>query len=306
MTGCAQPVFVGGSSEGNNSSGSATAAIEIRDPAFEGGIALAAYDFHCEINKGADWYLRQTYDSSASATRLTDAVWYFSACDFARSTDSAYTTNCIKVDWETEAKIGRQFLSLNACVFKRYLTYTPNAGHQYILFTGTQQESPRNVYVSPDCIFDDAVETPAWVSYGSQPFIELTRTGNQTVSDVTETVWTAATEVINWGAFTQSGGWVTIAYAGVYQIDGFLQFTTLPSGQKIGRIKRDVLGAVTTIVPIATQDVTGGLDSVQASAVCRLTAGDKISVSLYHSTGGSMNIAGSGSQSRLHIRKISG
>lgn len=118
---------LGGSCEGNGSSGPGFAGMYIADAGVQSGMGLICIGTYFEANAS-------TYDILIRTTSTENSCHLLMGNTFQRISNTVYTTNNVKVE-NTSTAILDVVLSGNA--FTHFNTYTPNAARQYIASSNT-------------------------------------------------------------------------------------------------------------------------------------------------------------------------
>jgi len=273
--------------------------ITIQNPSYQGGAILSMNGTNFESNVGlADVRLIATAPSAN-----LDSSYLFSNCSFNRAHETMggnpLATNAILTNFGAVGDVGVQHVTLDTCVFKTLGNYVPSGSRPYLNWAGVQGRTAKN-FSAPGTVFQAAVEAPTFVQNISKPFIQVSRAANQTIANVTPTVWQIDTidRSFSWAGTINGSFQVSVPEAGFYAVAGHMIFTTTPANNP----RLEVLLNGSTA--IATNAVTS-IDTISAGTLIWLAAGSLISLRITQNSGGSVTAAGSTiAPSYLSIMKL--
>lgn len=286
----------GGAIQYNGQDGGASGfGIKFEDCGYEGGNIVMAAGVSFENNNGlADVVLVNTTASGA----LTHATYAFLGCSFNRTSNTILATNSILTNFASAATVGVQKVKLDGSVFKSLGAYTPSGARPYLNWSGAQSRSASN-FSADGAIFEDAAEAPSFVQSLTKPFIEVAKSGTQSIANATPTVWQldATLNGFSWNGAVNGSFQMSVPEAGNYLLTANLTFSTSLANQTLVELLK---GSETMAVGVAS-----GSSVVTASATKYLTAGELISVRVTQNSGGAATLNGSAaSLSYLSIMKL--
>lgn len=288
--------YLGGVISGNGQVGAGGFGITIENPGYQGGAILGMFGTNFEDNNGiADVILVATLANGG----LTQGTYLFSNCSFNRTSNVRRATNVILTNFASVATVGEQIVTFDTCCFKSLGGYTPSGARPYLNWSGTQTRNARN-FSAPGTIFEDAVEAPTFVQNITKPFVQLSRAANQTIANVTPTIWQLDTTDtgFSWGGAINGSYQISVPDAGLYAFSTSLVFTSTPAGVLRAEV---LLNGATAIASNATQN----LDVISASGMYYLAAGSLLSVRITQNSGGNIDVAGSSvTRSYFSIMKL--
>ncbi len=287
--------WLGGDVEycGSNASGFGTKFLNC---GYEGGKGANILGTYFEGNRGiADIFLE---GSAVESTPLLGCVHYINA-DFKRLAGVTNTVNHILCGFGPDNTVGHQQLVTEACTFKAFGGYTPNAANKSIAFTGAVA-TPTN-YFDVGSLFAVALEKPDFIQSINKKDALITRVANQTLSSGVTAVWAVDTVVSPklWSP-TLAGGNITIDETGTYNICGFINLSSAAPGQKFIII---FVGGVIA----GYAETTGSNNVINVNTTVRIAAGQTINLQVNQATGINVDIVGGGTgNSGITITKLYG
>lgn len=281
--------FVGGSIENNGTNAGITGAavnwgIKFRNAGYQGGVACNLLGVYLESNAGtADLWVENT---AWEVTVDNAAIYTVVGCTFNRGTSDHYPTNNIRCTFAIVAQAELQKLSVVNSSFKAFNTYVPSSSRKTILYDGVPQNADN--FETVGSIFEVAVEAPSFHRIQRQ-HISVAKNAVQSLSSAAWTKWAINAELNNFdmtGALDTTNNQVTIPMNGVYSISVHVVFAFNTTGNRGIRIKNG-----TSIIGCSVESAQEQEHTIHV-VYCGNT-NDLITVELFQSSGGSLNVLGS-------------
>jgi hypothetical protein len=276
--------FVGGTCQYNGQNAPTTAwGLKIEDAGFEGGGILSMNGMSFESNSGlADVIL----DSTLVFPQLTSSTYAFYNCTWNRTSNTNKATHSLYTNFGPVSDVGVQKVTLDSCVFKSLGSYTPSAGTPYLNWAGAQTRGASN-FSAQNTVFEDIIEAPEYIQNITKPFVQVSKSGNQSIADNTPTVWEIDTTD---AGFSYSGAingsfQISIPEDGLYSIAANVIFTGVVIGIGTIEIRRGT-------VSVASYNPTD-TDVYTASTQLFLQQGDLILLRVTQRSGAPVTLAGS-------------
>lgn len=279
--------FVGGSIENNGTNAGTTGSasnwgIKFRNAGYQGGVACNLFGVYLESNAGAaDLWCENTAWETVDNASIYSVV----GCTFNRATAAHYPTNNIRCTFAVVSQAELQKLSLVNCSFKPFNDYVPSSSRKTVLYDGIAQNADN--FESVGNIFEIAVEAPSYHRIQRQ-HISVAKSAAQSIPNTTWTKWTINSEQNNFdmtAALDTTNNRVTIPMAGVYSISVHVVFALNTTGNRGIRIKSGSTIIGCSVEAAQEQEHT-------FHVVYCGNPNDLITVELYQSSGGALNVLG--------------
>lgn len=287
--------FSGGSFETNGGGDSVNGyGLRCDNCAYEGGAVVTCNGTYFESNNGlADVVLVQTITSS-----LVSATYNFEGCSFNRASSTLIATNVMLTNFDTVANVGLQIVNLIGCTFKSLGSYTPSGARPYLNWSGAQNRTSQN-FNSVGTLYEDAVESPSQVQRVGKPFLECSKSANQTINNSTPTVWQLDTvgAGYSWSTSINGSFQVPIPETGNYLLTASVTFSATPANTSLIEILKGSF--------VIGNNATAGTNVLTVSCNKYCTAGELIYVRVTQNSGSAATLVGSSSAvSYLNMNKL--